>query len=51
MVGEHAGEDVLEPVAGQLQYMGGRDDTQGYTLRNRYGSTPRTGSGTCSRRR
>lgn len=32
-----AGENVLEPVSGQLQYMGGRDDTQGYSLRNRYG--------------
>lgn len=31
------GANVLEPVAGQLQYMGGRDDTQGYSLRNRYG--------------
>ena len=32
-----AGENVLEPVTGQLQYMGGRDTTQGYSLRNRYG--------------
>jgi hypothetical protein len=31
------GENVLEPVSGQLQYMGGRDDAQGYSLRNRYG--------------
>lgn len=31
------GENVLEPVTGQLQFMGGRDDAQGYSLRNRYG--------------
>lgn len=31
------GENVLEPVTGQLQFMGGRDTTQGYSKRNRYG--------------
>lgn len=32
-----AGENVLEPVHGQLQAMGGYDRTQGYSLSNRYG--------------
>jgi hypothetical protein len=32
-----AGESVLEPVSGQLQFMGGRDRIQGYNLSNRYG--------------
>jgi hypothetical protein len=31
------GGNVLAPVDGQLRYMGGRDTTQGYDLRNRYG--------------
>lgn len=31
------GENVLQPVRGQLQAMGGRDKTQGYGLANRYG--------------
>lgn len=31
------GDSVQDPVSGQLRYMGGRDDRQGYTLRNRYG--------------
>jgi len=31
------GENVLEPVTGQLQFMGGRDRTQGYNKSNRYG--------------
>jgi hypothetical protein len=31
------GESVQSPVSGQLRYMGGRDDVQGYGLRNRYG--------------
>ena len=33
----NAGENVLDPVRGQLRAMGGRDTTQGYDLRNRYG--------------
>lgn len=32
-----AGENVLEPVRGQLQAMGGYDTTQGYDRRNGYG--------------
>lgn len=31
------GQNVLEPVTGQLQYMGGFDRTQGYSLSNNYG--------------
>lgn len=32
-----AGENVLQPVRGPLQAMGGYDTTQGYDTRNRYG--------------
>lgn len=31
------GESVQSPAEGQLRAWGGRDDVQGYTLRNRYG--------------
>jgi len=31
------GENVLDRAAGQLRYMGGRDTTQGYDLRNQHG--------------
>jgi hypothetical protein len=33
----NAGESVQQPIRGQLQAMGGRDDIQGYGLRNEYG--------------
>lgn len=31
------GENVLQPLSGQIRAMGGYDTTQGYDLRNRYG--------------